>query len=412
VSAVVSPRSTDAADSSAQSEPGGEPRRASRLPEGLADAVWLWLILRVGLGLIALFAIVQGTAATACPRDAASLGFLPDEGPLHALFGVWVQWDACWYTKIAGFGYGPGLGATTFFPLLPILLAGGTGTVGGIVLAGPIVTAVACIAAFTGLRQLVGRDIDTPTAERTVLYTAIFPAAFFLIAPFTESLFLATSVWAFLGARRRRWEITLVAGLLAGLTRPQGVILVLPLAWEAFQAIRARWATGGPRFQPSDVLMGLAVAAPGLAYLGFVAWTSVAVGESYFTSHAAWGAHHLVWPWERLGDGIAWAIEHGRPVQALNAVSWVLFVGLAVAAVRLLPTSYWIYVVPQLVLMLTQDTAFPLMSTVRYLIVVFPCFVVLAMAGRSRRFHTAWVILSVLLLGFVATQFVQGTMVG
>jgi hypothetical protein len=52
------------------------------------------------------------------------------------------------------------------------------------------------------------------------------------------------------------------------------------------------------------------------------------------------------------------------------------------------------------------------MSTVRYLIVLFPCFVVLAMAGRSRRFNTAWVVVSVLLLGFVATQFVQGVMVG
>ena len=369
-------------------------------------------MLRVGLGLLALFVVIQGKGAGACPRDATTLAFLPDQGPIHVLFGIWHQWDACWYTTIAAYGYGPEAGATTFFPLLPILLAGGTGTIGGIVFVAPVVTALACIAAFTGLRQLVGRDVDVPTAERTVLYTAVFPAAFFLIAPFTESLFLATSVWAFIGARRRRWELALVAGLLAGLTRPQGVILVLPLAWEAVQALRARWVAGGRRLQPSDLLVGVAVAAPAIAYVGFVGWTAAAVGESYFASNAAWGAHHLVWPWDRLADGIAWAIEHGRPVQALNAAMWVLFVGLAIAAIRLLPTSYWLYVLPQLALMLTQETTFPLMSTIRYLIVVFPCFVILAMAGRSRRFNTAWVIVSVLLLGFVATQFLQGTMVG
>ncbi|HET7828635.1 MAG TPA: hypothetical protein VFL03_03690 [Candidatus Limnocylindrales bacterium] len=387
-------------------------RLSARLPEGLVDAAWLWLVLRVGLGLIALFVLIQGKAATACPRDPETLAFLPDAGPLHVLFGIWHQWDACWYTTIAAFGYGPGAGETTFFPLLPVLLAGGTGTLAGIVLVAPIVTAIACIAAFTGLRQLVGRDVDVPTAERTVLYTAVFPSALFLIAPFTESLFLATSVWAFIGARRRRWELVLVAGLLAGLTRPQGILLVLPLAWEAFQALRSRWAAGGRRLQPSDVLVAVAVAAPVIAYVGFVAWTALVAGESYFASNEAWGSHHLTWPWERLGDGIAWAIEHGRPVQALNAGLWVLFVGLTIAAIRLLPTSYWIYVVPQLVIALTQDTVFPLMSTVRYLIVLFPCFVVLAMAGRSRRFNTAWVVISVLLLGFVATQFVQGVMVG
>jgi hypothetical protein len=229
---------------------------------------------------------------------------------------------------------------------------------------------------------------------------------------FPEALFLATSVWAFLGARRRRWEIALVAGLLAGLTRPQGLILVLPLAWEAIQAVRARWAAGGRRVQPTEILMGVAVAAPALAYLGFVAWTAGDVGQPYFEAHTAWGGHHLVWPWDRLAQGIAWSIEHGRPVQALNAATWVLFVGLAIAAIRLLPTSYWLYAFPQLALMLTQETVFPLMSTIRYLIVVFPCFIVLALAGRSRRFNTAWVILSLVLLSFVATQFVQGTKVG
>lgn len=387
-------------------------RLSSRLPEGLADAVWLWLALRVGLGLVALFVIIGGHASQACPGDPETLAFLPDQGPLYALFGIWHQWDACWYTTIAAYGYGPDAGATAFFPLLPVLLAGGTGTVGGIVLVAPIVTAIAGIAAFTGLRQLVSRDVDVPTAERTVLYTAVFPAAFFLIAPFTESLFLATSVWAFIGARRRRWEIALVAGLLAGFTRPQGIILVLPLAWEAFQALRARWADGDRRLRAWDLLMAVAVASPVIANLGFAVWSTAAAGQSYFASNAGWGGHHLVLPWDRLAEGIAYAIEHGRPVQALNAGVWVLFAGLTIAAIRLLPTSYWLYVVPQIPLMLTQETVFPLMSTIRYVLVLFPCFVVLAMAGRSRRFDRGWLVVSALLLGYLTTQYVQGAMVG
>ncbi len=386
-------------------------RLGARLPEGLVDAAWLWLVLRAGLGLIALFVVMRGRADTACSAD-APLAFLPDQGPLFALFGTWLHWDACWYTTIAAYGYGPDAGATTFFPLLPLLLGGLAGIRGNIVLVGPVIMAVACIAAFTGLRQLVARDVDEPTARRTVLYTAVFPSALFLIAPFTESLFLATSVWAFLGARRRRWEIVLVAGLLAGLTRPQGLLLLVPLGWEALQMLRERWAGAGPRLRPSDLGVAFAVASPAIAYGAFVAWTGLVVGESYFASHVQWGEHQLVLPWDRLAEGISWSIERGRPVQSLNAVAWVGFVGLTVAAIRRLPASYWLYCIPQLALMLTQDTVFPLMSTIRYLIVLFPCFVMLAMAGRHARFNTAWLVISTLLLGFVASSFVEGVMVG
>ncbi len=102
-----------------------------------------------------------------------------------------------------------------------------------------VVNAVAFVVALTGLWRLVRRDFDPGVADRTVLYVAVFPVAFFLIAPFTESLFLAAAVWSILGARERRWGLVAVAGLLAGLTRPQGALLVLPLGWEAYRAIVA-----------------------------------------------------------------------------------------------------------------------------------------------------------------------------
>jgi len=55
---------------------------------------------------------------------------------------------------------------------------------------------------------------------------------------------------------------------------------------------------------------------------------------------------------------------------------------------------------------------FPLMSTSRYVLALFPCFVVLAIAGRSRRFDTSWTFLSTLLLAFLTILFVEGWMVG
>ena len=85
---------------------------------------------------------------------------------------------------------------------------------------------------------------------------------------------------------------------------------------------------------------------------------------------------------------------------------------LTIAGVRRLPASYTLFVIPQLALALTQDTTWPLMSTSRYLLALFPCFVVLAIAGRSRRFDTSWTVLSTLLLAFLTILFVEGWMVG
>ena len=100
---MTAPIAPDAAAS------GRSRRLTSRLPDGLLDAAWIWLVLRVGLGLIALFVVMRGRAATACAAD-APLAFLPDQGPLFVLFGTWLHWDACWYTTIAASG---AIGAVT-----------------------------------------------------------------------------------------------------------------------------------------------------------------------------------------------------------------------------------------------------------------------------------------------------------
>ena len=37
-------------------------------------------------------------------------------------FGVWQRWDACWYLRIAEFGYESGEPGTAFFPVYPIAI--------------------------------------------------------------------------------------------------------------------------------------------------------------------------------------------------------------------------------------------------------------------------------------------------
>jgi hypothetical protein len=396
-------------------------RLASRLPEGLLDAAWLWLVLRIGLGAIAGLLVMKGLAPPPCNSDVVinhwtTIPPLSDGGAAFPLVGVWQHWDACWYTKIAAYGYETGTGATTFFPLLPVLMRAGSVLTGGnLALAGLVVNAVALIIAFTGLRQLVSRDFDGPTADRTVLYVAVFPAAFFLFAPFTEAIFLACAVWAILGARRRQWAIAIAAGLLAGFVRPTGILLFLPVGWEAAMALRESWRSGRPgarRLGRREILPVLALLVPVIAYAAFIGYTSAVVGEDYFAAHSNWAGTVVRLPWDAMAAGWDWALGHGDPFRMLDTIGLIVFSILAIAGLRIVPASYSLYTFSALAVLFTQTTVYPLMSSMRYLLMLFPCFVILALLGRWPRLHTAWLIVSLLLLGFLTTSFVRGSFVG
>jgi len=315
-------------------------RRIDRLPEGLVDAAWLWFVLRIGLGLIAGFLVLKGAVPGPCNSDLVINGWktfppLDDGGIAFPLVGVWQHWDACWYSKIAAYGYEGGTSSTNFFPLLPFLMRAVSFFVGGdIALAGLVVNAVAFVLGLTGLRQLVHEDVDGATADRAVLYVAVFPVAFFFFAPFTEAVFFAAAVWAVVGARRRYWELAALASLLAGLTRPQGLLLVLPIGWEAAVALRDRWRAGRPgarRLGWTDLKPVVALVIPAVAYGSYVAFTAVVLHQPYFDSHATWAATGAHLPWDAIGQAWDWAFQHHDPFTLLNVLALAGFSILAVA---------------------------------------------------------------------------------
>ena len=86
-------------------------RLLDRLPPGFVDALALFLTMRFALGLIALYLWWRGGVPGPCHFELARNGWLTipplaDQGAEFPLVGVWQRWDACWYSKIAAFGYG------------------------------------------------------------------------------------------------------------------------------------------------------------------------------------------------------------------------------------------------------------------------------------------------------------------
>ena len=375
--------------------------------------------MRFALGAVAIYVWLAGGLPGPCHFELARNGWLTipplaDQGAAFPLVGVWQRWDACWYSKIATFGYEPAELSVNFWPLFPIATGAVARLVGGsVALAGLIVSAIAYIAAMTGLYRMVGRDVDEPTARRTMLLITIFPSAFFLFAPFTEALFLALAVWTVALARERRWWPAAILGGLAALTRIQGLFLALPIGWEALAAAglldwRPWRGVPPPPIRVRSLVAGvLAAFGPALGFAAFILYSGIVAGQTPLDTQDAWGGKEFFLPWDVAAAAWQWTLDHSDPIQFVNLLLLSLFGVLLVIGARRLPFAYTLYALPQFVLLATRIQPTPLTSTNRYLLVVFPAFVVLALIPW-RSVRLAWEILSLLFLAVLLLEFLSG----
>lgn len=331
-------------------------------------------------------------------RAAVALGFLAAHGavdalrpgaPPLALAQGLVAWDGAFYRDIATVGYG-GLPdeALRFFPLFPLLgrwlgaLLPGGATTGLVVVA----NASALVAGWLLHRLVVEEGGPRDQAATAVWLVALLPASSVLVLAYTEALFLAITIGAFMAMRRGRWGVVAVLGVLAGLCRPSGAVLALPVLIEAARGLpAARW--------PGRLTRAAAVASAPVGTALYLAWVGDRFGDPLIplrTQSSGDLRGRWVDPVTRILDAAADAPSEGFLGEALHLPWIVLFGGLAVLVGRRLPASYTAYTVAVLVLAVSAES---LGSFERYALVAFPLAVVAA--GLLRQPHLARAVLLV-----------------
>lgn len=318
----------------------------------------------------------------------------------HGLLDVLGRWDAQHYLAIATVGYhGKDV---AFFPLYPFLINRLGGMIGDHFIAGVVISNLAFFVALAYLYALTKLEFgDHETAYHAIFYIAIFPTAIFFSAVYSESLFLALTVASVYYARRGNFITAGIIGALASLTRVEGVLLVLPIAYEVWRAWRERRGTTLARG-----ILGLALVPSGIAL--FMGYLYALVGDPlYFQKVQANWNRHLAPPWVSVSNTIHELAS--APIASSTSINHLLelaftisFVGLLVAAFRQLRPSYaWYFAASLLVPMSTAS----LMSMPRFDLVVFPAFMLLAVHGRRPVVNSAIVSLSLTLLGVFTVFF-------
>ena len=357
-----------------------------RLRDGVRTCVLVFIGVRVGLSLLSVVGVhlvppLAPVNVPGWPTVEATVGW-------HNLWDATVRQDALWFLRIASGGYVPGDGSAAFFPLYPLAIRvvawlPGIGAVGAALLIAnaSFLGALIVLHALTRLEfasEGSGEDESGDAmARRAVLFLAIFPTAFFFLAPYTEAPFLLLSVSAFWCARRDRWAWAAALAAAAALTRSIGVFVAVGLLVEAV----LQWREGKP---PLPRLA--ASAAAGLAPLLYLAWWKAAHDDAWAPLRAQgnWG-RELTSPLTTLGRAVRYANVFGTYWMVdLLVVGAVLIA--VVAGIRWLRLSYLVYAVASLLLPLANPFPDrPLMSMPRFVIVLFPVSWVFARAVGRRR---------------------------
>lgn len=365
------------------------------------------------------------------------LFFLPNYSTgtvaLRDLLYNWNRWDAVRFATIADQGY-IRLDYAAFFPLFPALShLVSVITHRDALLGGMLVSNVAFLGALIVFYHLVETEFDAATAIRSALYLAAFPTALFFFAGYNESLFLLFMLLCIYAMRRGSWWLAGLFGGLATLTRSTGLLLFvvfffeyfrqrlphLRVAWQEknlFHALRALASIPASLFIP----LGLGVFAYGL---------QLHFGDPLAFSHAqvSW-REGLQFPWvaplqslKYIVKGPLFGFYAPHNILDLTAfVSFLVLMGLALFGPERFARDKWTFILFGL-LLLVYSVLFPgipgsnpavpydpLPSMQRFVLEIFPGFIVLARFGRRQWFHQGYLLLALPMLAFLTLQFLTG----
>jgi len=328
---------------------------------------------------LVILSLAGGAARLPGPPESGN----PWDAALHA--PPLAKWDSYWYHRIAVSGYDFSVkeseNSVGFYPAYPLVVRGLTAVARTPTLwTGIALSLLFLLVALLAIGDLFLRREGEKVALAGVVSLLFFPTSFFLAAFYSESLFLLAAAGVFWASDRKRW---LLAGLCAGvaaLTRVNGFLLVLPLAWFLWAERRAgqpaAWARAAAKALP-PALAGI------LAYPVYL-WIRFGDPLLYFHSKAqGWGKRATA-PWVPVANSGKGLLEwiRGRPPEytlnfVLETASAVVFVWLTILIFRRGLFAESLYAGATLLLLLCSANldGFP-----RFVLTLFPCFLPIGQA--------------------------------
>ncbi len=317
--------------------------------------------------------------------------------------------DSLHYIDIAKNWYvntGDAANFIVFFPLYPFLIRLVTINFNYINLSALAISNISSFVAIFYLYKLAKMDFNEKVALKAVLFLSIFPTAYFLSAPYTEGLFFALIISSLYYARISKWPIAGFLSFFAALTRLGGLLMLPVLLVEYLH--QKGWK---PRKTDLNILWIF------LVLVGFLIYLNInnQVTGNPFTFMVVERVHwyNTLDPISGLTSAISWANSGIYPQNLILGYAPLVFAVFGLVMVmegfyRRLRPSHLTYML--LSWLLAISTSFWL-SVPRYVMAMFPMFILLGAFTERKSVNLAIVVIFGLALSYFTVLFALGQFV-
>lgn len=298
------------------------------------------------------------------------------------------KWDASWYVGVAAGGYRwqpdrPN-SRLAFFPAYPLTLRALARALRLPQTEAPwLWTGVFLSTLCFGLALVfvagIARTLFTESvAQMSLFATAAYPFALFHGQAYPEALFLLAAAAATWAGLTGHWRLCLLTGMVAGLSRPTGVLVMLLVGWAV-----ARRSAGAP-FNWRHSLPALG---PALGLGIYCAYVYALTGHplTWLTDQAGWGRvvqlPHVLLANVAASIGTLGLVGYvtERSYEAINLGAFLLGLGSIIPVWRRIGWGPALFVMFSVVVPLVIGG---LPSMGRYTAVLFPIFILIGLAPK------------------------------
>lgn len=311
----------------------------------------------------------------------------------------WANFDGVHYLGIAENGYFAEF-TQAFFPLYPMLMKIFNFSIGNFLVSGLLISHVSLCIALWFLLKLIKLDFSDHVAVQTLIFLLLFPTSFYFGAVYNESLFLMVTVLSFYCMRTKRQNWAIVFGALASATRIIGIFLLPALLYEKYQQLHAK----SPK-QATNIVEYLPLLGVALGLLSYMLFLQLQYGDALYFVHAqpAFGAqrsadklillYQVIYRYLKMIVTVDWSSVLFYTVLQ-EFISSMVFLGLTIFSFIKVRRSYAIFALLSFILPTLTGT---FSSMPRYVLLLFPAFIVLGQIKNKRIVYGLYAISAILL---------------
>ncbi|NMC36424.1 hypothetical protein GYA49_05270 [Candidatus Beckwithbacteria bacterium] len=300
-----------------------------------------------------------------------------------SLFWSWANFDGVHYLRLAQDGYIYGL-TQAFFPLYMLLIRLFSYILVNKLFVALLISHICFVLALGMFYKLLRLDYSKKIAKWSLVFLIYFPTSFYFLSAYTESLFLLLLLSSFYFLRTKDYAKMGIGGIAVTLTRITGIFIVPAFFYELWEKVKSK--------SLSQKLILVWTLVPSLGLLAYMYFLQSKFGDALLFAHVQEGfgagretdkfvlLYQVLWRYIRM---IFTVEKHSWLYFTiwLEFLSSLSFIGLLIwGYIKKIRLSYLIFASLSLLLPTLTGT---FSSMPRYVLMLFPGFIVLGMVKNK-----------------------------